>query len=85
MLWTYEEAALSKDEALKYLVEQNATLGNNTPTISECYEPGDYITVDGKLYKVLLPILAGGQITPGTNVELTTLVVEISNFNKEET
>lgn len=48
------------------------------------YEAGEYLTVDGTLYKVLLPILAGSQITPGTNAEETTMEAEMANLNKEE-
>lgn len=48
------------------------------------YEPNEYMTIDGTLYKVVLPILAGTQITPGTNVETTTIETEMSNLNKEE-
>lgn len=48
------------------------------------YEPNEYMTVDGTLYKVVLPIIAGTQITPGTNVEVTTIETEMSNLNKEE-
>ena len=48
------------------------------------FEPGEYMTIDGKLYKVVLPIIAGTQITPGTNVEVTTIEAEMSNLNKEE-
>lgn len=45
------------------------------------YDPGEYITIDGVLYKVVLPILSGTQITPGTNVEATTMEAEMANFN----
>ena len=47
------------------------------------YEPGDYLTLDGKLYKVLLPIFAGSQVTPGTNAEETTTEAEMANLNQE--
>ena len=49
------------------------------------YDPGEYITIDGVLYKVVLPVFAGTQITPGTNVEATTIEAEMANLNKEET
>lgn len=48
------------------------------------YDPGEYMTLDGVLYKVVLPILSGTQITPGTNVEATTIEAEMANLNKEE-
>lgn len=43
------------------------------------YDPGEYMTLDGNLYKVALPIFAGTQITPGTNVEATTIEAELAN------
>lgn len=47
------------------------------------YETGEYLTLDGTLYRVVLPILAGSQITPGTNAEETTMEAEMANLNKE--
>lgn len=54
------------------------------PTADRDYESGEYLTVDGVLYRVLLPIFAGAQITVGTNVEATTIESEIANLNREE-
>lgn len=48
------------------------------------YAPGEYMTLDGVLYKVVLPIFSGTQITPGTNVEATTIEAEMAILNKEE-
>ena len=48
------------------------------------YDPGEYVTIDGTLYKVVLPILSGTQITPDTNVEATTIEAEMAILNKEE-
>lgn len=48
------------------------------------YDPGEYITIDGVLYKVVLPVFAGTQITPDTNVETTTIEAEMAILNKEE-
>ena len=42
------------------------------------YEPGQYLTIEGTMYRVLLPIYAGTQITPGTNVEETTIEAELA-------
>lgn len=42
------------------------------------YEPGQYLTIEGTMYRVLLPIYAGSQITPGTNVEATTIEAELA-------
>ncbi len=54
------------------------------PTADRDYDPGEYMTVDGTMYRVLLPILAGSRITIGTNVEATTIEAEMANLNKEE-
>lgn len=51
---------------------------------TKTYEPGDFLTVDDKYYKVLLMIFAGSYITPGTNVIETTMDAEIAKLNKEE-
>ena len=47
------------------------------------YDPGEYLTLNGALYRVLLPILAGSQLTPGTNVQETTMEAEMAALNKE--
>ena len=59
-------------------------IAQNIRRADRYYEPNEYMTVDGTLYKVVLPIIAGTQITPGTNVEPTTIESEMSNLNKEE-
>lgn len=46
------------------------------------YEPGEYMTIDGTLYKVVLPIFAGTVITIGTNVESTTIEAELANHEE---
>ena len=48
------------------------------------FEPGELMTVEGNLYRVILPIFAGAQITPGTNAETTTLEAEVARLNEEE-
>ena len=45
------------------------------------YAVGEYLTIDGTLYRVALPILVGGFITPGTNVEATDIATELSKLN----
>lgn len=54
------------------------------PTADRDYEPGEYLTMDDTLYRVLLPIFAGSPITPGTNAEATTIEAEMAMLNKEE-
>lgn len=51
---------------------------------SRDYDPGEYMTMDGTLYKVVLPIIAGTQITIGTNVEATTIEAELAISTEEE-
>jgi len=41
------------------------------------YEVGEYLIFGGVLYKVTTAIAANGTITPGTNVEATTVMAEI--------
>lgn len=48
------------------------------------YEPGEYLDVEGTMYRVELPILAGSTITPGTNATETTIEAEMANFNQQE-
>ena len=48
------------------------------------YDPGEYLTVDGAMYRAVLPILPGAYITPGTNVEETTIEAEIAKLNEED-
>lgn len=46
------------------------------------YDPGEYMTLDGTLYRVVLPIIKGTQITPGTNVEATTIEAVLANIEE---
>lgn len=46
------------------------------------YEPGEYMTIAGTLYRVALPIIKGTQITPGTNVEATTIEAVLANIEE---
>ena len=48
------------------------------------YEPGEYLTKDNQLYKILLPVYAGTQFTIGTNIELTTIEEEFMKLNQED-
>ena len=54
-------------------------------TAEKAYDVGDYLYIDGIMHRVILPILAGGFITIGTNVVETTVSEELSKLNKEET
>lgn len=63
----------------KELAESKSAIGG--ARAERRYEPGELITVDGKLYRVKLPIMVGGFITPGTNVEKTDIAAELSKLN----
>ena len=86
--YTYEETDIPVDpeDELSDLEERVDTMQSIIGEESDdgFYEPGQYIVKDGIMYRVLLPILPGTRITPGTNVEQTVILSEIANFNKEE-
>lgn len=62
---------------------ENAT-EDSCPTASRDYEAGEFLAVDGAMYKVVLPIFAGARITIGTNVEATSIAAEMAQLKKEE-
>lgn len=58
-----------------------------TPRIlraSQDYEPGEYFIIDNVMYKTLLPILTGSQLTIGTNIEPTTVENELQKLKQED-
>ena len=63
----------------KNLANDKAIIGGERA--NRPYKPGEYLTIDGTLYRVKLPILVGGYITPGTNVEETDIAAELSKLN----
>lgn len=63
----------------KDIAQEKANIGGQR--VDRPYKVGEFITVDGKLYRVKLPILVGGYITPGTNVEETDIATELSKLN----
>lgn len=60
------------------------TTSNVLPTADRDYEVGEYLSVDGVMYKVALPIFAGTRITIGTNVEETNIAAEMALLKKED-
>lgn len=50
-----------------------------TATASQAYKVGEYLVMDGLLYRVTTAIASGGTITPGTNVVQTNVGDEVSN------
>lgn len=77
---TVTAVAINQEAYDAYQAEHTET----GPTADRDYEPGEYLNADGKLYRVLLPIFAGTQLTPGTNVEETTMEAELARRNEEE-
>lgn len=63
----------------KEIAESKATIGGQRT--ERRYAVGELLTIDGKLYRVKLPIFVGGFITPGTNVEETDIAAELSKLN----
>lgn len=50
-------------------------------TASKAYSVGEYLVLNGQLYRVTSAIANGGTITPGTNVSSTTVGAQISLLN----
>lgn len=83
--WRWDETKVPKEdwEVYKKTMEVEKTVGGSY-SADRRYAPGDYLTVDGTMYKVLLPIMPGAFLTPGTNIEETSIQTEIAKMNKEE-
>lgn len=78
--WVYEDGACRLRTEAEIQRDRDA---RSIRRADRDYNPGEYMTLDGTLYRVLLPILAGSQITPGTNVTETTMEAEMAALNKE--
>lgn len=76
-------AVAINQEAYDAFMAEDAEVKKKHMRADKDYEPGEYLTLDGKLYKVLLSIFAGSQITPGTNAIETTTEAEMANLNQE--
>ena len=53
----------------------------DSSTASRAYAAGDYLVYNEHLYKVTSAIAAGGTLTPGTNIQITTTAAEIITIN----
>ena len=82
--WRWDECKIPKEDWEVYAktIELERTVGSSY-SADRRYEPGEYLTVDGTMYKVLLPIMPGAFLTPGTNIEETDIQTEITKMNKE--
>lgn len=84
--WEADTAYVSEVDEGAIITQQSCDIAESKSAIGGTradrrYEPGELIVVDGKLYRVVLPILVGGFITPGTNVEETDIATELSKLN----
>lgn len=70
---------LLTDQAAR-LAAERSTVGG-TPA-ARLYVPGEYIVLHGTLYRVTLPIPAGGTFAPGANCEATSIVGELQKMNQ---
>ena len=61
------------------IAQERSTVGG--AVAPRMYQPGEYVTVDGTLYRVTLPIPAGGRVAPGTNTVATTVLDELKTTN----
>lgn len=81
-----ETAYVSEVDEGAIITQQSRDIAENKSNIGgqrvdRPYKVGEFLTVDGKLYRVKLPIIVGGFITPGTNVEETDIAAELSKLN----
>lgn len=79
-----DDGLLDHDEDLQNIFGDMATLEEDE-TASQSYAVGDYLILDGLLYKVTTAISSGGTIAPGTNVVQTTVSAELGELNSKTT
>lgn len=66
------ETDLTARQAIENLLGNFATVETSS-TASRAYEVGENLVYDNVMYKVITAIAQGGTITPGTNVQTTTV------------
>ena len=81
-----ETATAAECDAGYVLTHQGEQIAQEQTTVGgavapRMYQPGEYVTIDGTLYRVTLPIPAGGRVAPGTNAVATTVVDELKTTN----
>ena len=72
-----DELSYNDDKIRKMFAEEETST-----TASRAYVVGEYITLNGNLYKVTQAISNSGIITPGTNVIATTIAEELELINR---
>lgn len=68
------------------LTAVNATASNlatieSSTTASQAYSTGDYLVLNGQLYKVTADVVSGETLVIGTNIEATTAGTELTALN----
>lgn len=81
--WAYENGKTRRRTNAEIEADRKENSQPKPVYAPQAYEPGDIMTINGKLYKVLLRIFAGTQITVGTNVEETTIEAELAKITEE--
>lgn len=81
MKGTEETATWEEVQAVPTLIDMGNTI-NNTIGLAKAdheLEVGEYVSYENKMYRVTVPIAAGGIIAPGTNCVETTIANELNN------
>lgn len=81
--WAYEDGETRRRTNAEIEADRKEREKPQPIYAPQSYEPGNIMTINGIMYRVLLPIFAGTQITVGTNVEETTIEAELARINKE--
>lgn len=81
--WAYENGATRRRTNAEIEADRKEREKPQPMFAEQDYEPGQYIDADGKLYKALLPIYKGTQLTIGTNVTETTIEAELAALTEE--
>ena len=64
----------------KQIAQDQSVIGGVRTT--RMYDPGEYLIIDGTLYRVTLPIPVDGYIAINTNVEATDIAAELNRLTK---
>lgn len=81
--WAYEDSETRRRTNAEIEADREERNRPQPIIAPQSYEPGDIITINGTMYRVLLPIIAGTQITVGTNAEVTTIEAELARNTEE--
>lgn len=81
--FTADVAAAAADaiEAIDDELDSEVAAVEESSTASAAHSAGSYLRFNGNLYKVTQAIAVGGTITPGTNVESTSVGEELKTIS----